>query len=449
MEQQEVKSGLKNWLQESVTIKLLFIAVLIILLLIPSSLVQNLIIERAERQNEINSQVSDDWSSAQLVQGPVLVIPYKKHVREADSANKMVNKEIIDNLYLLPNNLHIKTNLETQTLHRGIFSVVVYNSTIDVSGNFSIAAISQLNILPEQLLTDKARLIFSISDLKGLKTNPIIKVNSQQSLAEPSFNEHSVFNKGLQANINLSGSKETDFNFGYKLDLKGSDELSFLQLGKTTEVEATGNWNSPSFDGRYLPDTRTIDEKGFSARWKILYYNRPFPQQWIGDDTLLRDVKKRHDETFGVKLRIPVDQYQKTMRTSKYALLIITLTFISLFLTEVIRKQRVHMFNYILIGSSMIVYYALLLSFSEQTGFDLAYIIASVATVTLIGSFIASLLKNKKAAILLSFILSIFYAFIFVIIQLEDLALIFGSVALFITTAVLMYFSRKINWDKH
>jgi inner membrane protein len=325
----------------------------------------------------------------------------------------------------------------------------VYNSTIDVSGNFSIAAISQLNILPEQLLTDKARLIFSISDLKGLKTNPIIKVNSQQSLAEPSFNEHSVFNKGLQANINLSGSKETDFNFGYKLDLKGSDELSFLQLGKTTEVEATGNWNSPSFDGRYLPDTRTIDEKGFSARWKILYYNRPFPQQWIGDDTLLRDVKKRHDETFGVKLRIPVDQYQKTMRTSKYALLIITLTFISLFLTEVIRKQRVHMFNYILIGSSMIVYYALLLSFSEQTGFDLAYIIASVATVTLIGSFIASLLKNKKAAILLSFILSIFYAFIFVIIQLEDLALIFGSVALFITTAVLMYFSRKINWDKH
>jgi inner membrane protein len=137
------------------------------------------------------------------------------------------------------------------------------------------------------------------------------------------------------------------------------------------------------------------------------------------------------------------------MRTSKYALLIIMLTFISLFLTEVVRKQRIHIFNYLLIGAAMIIYYSLLLSFSEQIGFKLAYLVASLATIVLVTTFIGSLLKNWMASVLFGFILAIFYIFIYVIIQLEDFALMIGSIALFIIVSVLMYFSRKINWDKH
>jgi inner membrane protein len=160
-------------------------------------------------------------------------------------------------------------------------------------------------------------------------------------------------------------------------------------------------------------------------------------------------MKKHDDAIFGVRLRIPVDQYQQTTRTSKYAILIILLTFISLFLTELIGKQKVHVFNYILIGVSMIIYYILLLSFSEQIGYTAAYLVASAATIALISTFIASLLKNSKAAILFAFILTLFYTFIYIIIQLEDYALLMGSIALFIIVATLMYFSRKINWDKH
>ena len=181
----------------------------------------------------------------------------------------------------------------------------------------------------------------------------------------------------------------------------------------------------------------------------MLYYNNLIPQQWAGDDTLLNSPYKQQNATFGVKLRLPVDEYQKTTRTSKYAILIILLTFISLFLTELIRKQKIHSFNYILIGAAMIIYYTLLLSFAEQIGFNGAYLVASIATVTLITTFIASLLKNKLAAFLFACILSVFYIFIFVIIQLEDFALMAGSVALFIIISALMYFSRKINWDRN
>ncbi|MDF2431209.1 MAG: inner rane protein [Mucilaginibacter sp.] len=443
------KRSFMTWLQESVTLKLCFIGLLILILLIPSSLVQNLINERATRQDEIIKDVSDKWSSDQLIQGPVLMIPYKKHVKYLDNNNNEAEKDVIDNLYVLPDNLHIKADLKTQILHRGIFDVVVYNSIIKISGNFGKTNLNALNLLPAQLLPDKAKLMFSISDLKGLKTNPIVKAAGQQAQAEPTFNEHTAFKNGLQASVDLSATKDNNIPFDYVLDLKGSQELSFLHLGKTTDVEAKGNWANPSFDGRYLPDTRTVDNTGFSARWKMLYYNRPYPQQWVGDDTLLSNVKKQQDATFGIKLRVPVDQYQKTTRTSKYSLLIITLTFISLFLTEVIRRQKVHVFNYILIGAAMIIYYSLLLSFSEQIGFNYAYLVASVSTVTLITIFIASLIKNRNAALLFGFILSVFYTFIFVIIQLEDLALIFGSIALFVIVAALMYFSRKINWDKH
>jgi inner membrane protein len=438
--------GLLNWLKGSVTVKLLFIGFLILLLLIPSEMIQNLINERSGRQEDMEKDVSDKWSGSQLLQGPVLVIPYKKQVIEKDDNNKETTKVIIENACILPQDLHIKAGVSSEILHRGMFETVVYNTRVKVWGNFKPEP-DKLAITPDQLLMDKAKLTFSISDLKGLKTNPVIRSGGQALQVEPVFNDNRLFNNGLQAGINLAAIKDKTIPFDFDLDLKGSGELSFLHTGKTTDVEVSGNWATPSFDGRYLPDYRKVDAKGFNAKWRMLYYNRPFAQQWAADDTLINKMQSHDDAIFGVKLKMPVDQYQKTMRTSKYGILIILLTFISLFLTELIGKQKIHVFNYILIGAAMIIYYTLLLSFSEQVGYTVAYVIASVATIALVATFIASLLKNKIAALLFTVILAVFYIFIFVIIQLEDLALLIGSIALFIIVSVLMFFSRKINWD--
>lgn len=210
-----------------------------------------------------------------------------------------------------------------------------------------------------------------------------------------------------------------------------------------------GNWGTPSFDGRILPDTRKVNDSDFYARWHMLYYNTPYPQGWTGSDGLLNNQSKQRDATFGVKLRLPVDEYQETTRTNKYAILIILLTFVSLVLTELISKQKIHSFNYVLIGAAMIIFYTLLLSFSEQIGFNWAYLVASVATIGLITAFIGSLLQKRITALSFAGILLAFYAFIFIIIQLEDFALMAGSIALFIIVAVLMYFSRKINWNQN
>lgn len=440
--------GLSTWLQESVTIKLFFIGFLSLVLLIPSSMVNSLISERAGRQEEVDKEVADSWSGSQLIEAPVLVIPYKKKTEEKQADNKVVVKEVNDVVYILPNALQINAEVQPETLHRGMFETVVYTAKLKISGDFK-PDLAALGIPLSKLNLAGARLTFKVSDLKGLKTNPAIISGDKTLSAQPVFGEKDLLDGGLQAPIDLSVNVLATVPFNYTLDLKGSQNVSFLHTGKSTIVAIKSPWQTPSFTGRSSPDERTINKDGFTAKWHMLYYNRPFAQQWTGGDTLLNQMSTKQTAVFGVDLRTPVDQYQKTTRTGKYALLIIVLTFVALFLTEVIRKQRVHPFNYVLIGAALVIYYTLLLSFSEQVGYLAAYLIASVATIALVSTFIASLLKNKMMALLFAAILGVFYMFIYVLIQLEDLALLMGSVALFIILSLLMYFSRKINWDKH
>jgi len=448
--QKTVINELSSWFGESVLIKLGLIGILTLLLLIPSSLVQDLILERQARQKEVLSEISDKWSGSQLVAGPVMVIPYKTLISEKDAAGKSTYKEITTNIHILPETLTIESKAEPEVLHRGIFDAVVYNTKINVRGKFSPLELKKSGIDPSMILWNKAAVDIGISDLKGLKNNPVIKLAGIDYTVEPDLTSLKLFTNNLIILPDLSTDKNTALNFSFDLDLRGSNKLNFLHLGKNTIVTVDGNWNNPSFTGRYLPEERSVTKSGFAATWKMPYFNRSFPQQWVEEDAVIStiDTIKNNEASFGVKFILPVDQYQKTMRSAKYAILIILLTFISLFFTEIINKRKVHLLQYVLIGAAMTIYYTLLLSFSEQVGFNIAYLIASLSTVTLIGLFIFALLNNRKAAILFSGILTVFYGFIFVIIQLQDLALLFGSVGLFIIVAVMMYLSVKIDWNR-
>ncbi|MBD1392852.1 cell envelope integrity protein CreD [Mucilaginibacter glaciei] len=435
----------EKWYQNSILFKLGVITLLILLLLIPQSWIQDLIVERQANQTDNINIVSNKWSGSQLVQGPILMLPYKRQVSNAGS--KAPVQTVIEYLYVLPQNLNIEAGLNTELYKKGLVDVTVYNTKVLLKGNFSQPDLQKANLLTGQVMYDKARLIFGITDLKGLKNNPAINVQGQIYNAEPLTEQSRVFENAMQISFVLP--QTGNINFNYVLDIKGSNDLNFLHIGKTTDVELAGNWKSPEFNGRDLPDNRVVNEKGFKAKWHLLYYNRPFPQQWANNDTTLSGKKAHLSAQFGVRLQVPVGEYRKITRTAKYATLIILLTFVSLFLTELIRKQRIHLFNYTLIGAAMIVYYTLLLSFAEKIGYNYAYLISSISTIGLISLFTASLLKNVKAAVLFSIILTVFYTFIFVIIQLEDYALMVGSIALFVIVAALMYFSRKINWDNH
>jgi inner membrane protein len=252
--------------------------------------------------------------------------------------------------------------------------------------------------------------------------------------------------------------------------MNGSEQLFFTPLGKSTTVNINSPWQNPSFTGNMLPQKTEVTDKGFTATWKSMAHRRNFPQQWV-DNAFGFDYYFPHTVTaaetdhsergagiatvagssvaqssFGVDLYIPVNGYQKTLRTVKYALLCILLTFTAFFLIETAHKKSVHPFQYGLVGLALILFYTLLLSISEYTGFNSAYIIASVATIGLIGWFVKSILRSGKATTVLSVVLVLIYSYIFSLLQLQDYSLLLGSIGLFITLAVVMYFSKRLQW---
>ena len=453
------------WQKSKWIVKGCIIGLMAILFMIPLMYVKELIQEREERQQEVTSEISSKWAGPQNIAGPVLCIPFIQSY--TDTAGKIVSSKHIASF--LPEDLTISSTVNPTEKHRGIFKVMLYNSKTTIKGSFGKLPIEKLNIATDKFIWPEAFVKLSLSDIKGL--NDPVKLKWKDTLLE--LLPQNEFNaKGLSSSVAATSLNDVqNLSFSAEIDLKGSQLLLFTPLGKSTTVNISSSWQEPSFNGSALPQASELSNSGFTATWKSMAHTRDFPQQWIDDvvkvDSYIPPSSLPATETdiirtgsttdayspasvsnaaFGVNLYIPVNGYQKTMRTVKYALLCILLTFAAFFLIETVHKKSAHPFQYGLVGLALVLFYTLLLSFSEYTGFNAAYLIASVATIGLIGWFVRGILQSKKPATILSIVLVLIYSYVFSILQLEDYALLFGSIGLFLTLAVIMYFSRKISW---
>lgn len=433
----------------NVTLKLLFVGLLTLVLLIPTVWIFSLIDERQHRAESVVAEISQKWAGRQTLVGPILVIPYIVSETRVNASGNEYTVQRTENAYFLPDQLTITGEVEPEVLSRGFFDAVVYRSTVSTQATFKAPDFDGLGVSPENVQWANARYVVGLNDLRGISGTPVITVGGSKLETEQiadiykrsDVNEYSAM-PGIVLKTRWSSAADFQPDVALTIDFKGSQSLEFVPAGKETKVSLTGTWGNPSFDGKFLPETRTVTEKDFAASWSILHYNRPFPQQWTGTQTTLEGSR------FGVNLLVPVDQYQKSTRAAKYAILIILLTFVSLFMVEIIRKVRIHPFQYALIGVALIIYYTLLLSISEHLGFNVAYWIATIATVLLVAWYARTFLPDSSNTIFFSLMLTLFYAFIFVIIMQQDFALLTGSIGLFLVVAALMYFSRKITWYK-
>lgn len=226
-----------------------------------------------------------------------------------------------------------------------------------------------------------------------------------------------------------------------KLNIRGSRDVSFLPVGRKTSVQLSSGWGSPSFNGLFLPKKRVIDKDGFRAQWELFDYNREFPQQWKEDKWDLYHSK------FGLELFVPVDEYQQTTRSVKYAILFISLTFLAFFLLiEMFNKRRVHPIQYLLVGFSLSMFYLLLISLSEHLTFDIAYLISGICITGLTTFYTKSVSKKCSLTIIMGSIFAGLYGFLYIILRLEDYSLLVGTIGLFIILAAVMVFTRKIDW---
>lgn len=436
---------------QSNTAKIIMVGILTLILLIPLEFVKNLITERAQRQEEVISEINDKWGENIFLYGPILKIPYTFYeetlsINEITKETVKQKKAFTHYAYFFPEELKAKSNVTTKVLNRNNYESVVFSSKMKFEGNYIYPDFSSKNIANEDIQWDKATILIQTTNLKSIKDEVKINFGNTNLTFEPVYNSNSkntteALETGYIDLEKILTDGKTAFNFD--VSYNGSQQIKIMPIGKTTQVHMESNWASPSFTGNFLPDDKTkqISDSGFVANWKIMHINRAFAQQTFGS---LPDLSQY---AFGVDFVIPVNQYQQNERASKYGFLVIGLTFLIFFLIQSISKIKIHIFQYSMIGLALIMFYTLLISITEHSSFMKAYIIAGIAVITLITLYSISILKNRKFPMLIAASLSSLYTFLYVIIQLENYALLVGSIGLFAILAAVMYFSRKIDWS--
>ncbi|SCX84948.1 cell envelope integrity protein CreD [Flavobacterium caeni] len=435
---------------QSNTARMIMVGALTLILLIPLFFVQNLIQERQYRQKEVVREISGKWGESVYFYGPILKVPFQIYT-QTTSVNEKTKETTTQRIpethyaYFFPEVLQNTSAVNTTKRYRNNYESVVYESRMQFSGRYVTPDFSGKDIAAADIHWDKATVMIRTSNMGSIRDEVTLSLGGKKYAFEPMYSETkdsvATLETGFIDAKTFLDKPSVAFNFDVVYN--GSQQIRMVPIGKTTQARMTSNWPDPSFSGRFLPSdsTKKITDKGFVADWKILHINRPFGQQSFGN---LPDLS---DFAFGVNFIVPVDQYQQNERAAKYGFLVIGLTFLVFFLIQVVSKVRIHIFQYTMIGLALVMFYTLLVSITEHSSFLTAYLIAAVSVVAMIGLYSVSILKGRKFPLFIVGALSALYGFIYVIIQLENYALLFGSIGLFAILGAVMYASRKIDWN--
>ncbi len=405
--------------------KLFGIGVVSVLCLVASFLVLGVVSEREYRFTEAKNEIATLWGASQEVLGPVLVFE-KENVEKENEYT-----------YVLPEKLTVHVDIEPEIRSRGVFDTIVYTEKVRVDGVFSTSD------FPNSNFDTNPKLIVSLTDTRSIEKQVVLTWGSEEILFSPGTSESFFGESGMHAPVsNTRVQKEIPFSF--ELTLRGSGEGKVVPVGEETIVTMSSPWKSPEFIGAFLPTEREVSEVGFTAQWKVSSFSRSYPQTWSGVDFVNKEILA--SSAFGVNLYERVQIYTLVERSVKYAVLFILITFTAFFLFETLGKVRVHPIQYLLIGSSLALFYLLLLSFTEQIGFFKAYTLSSSMIVLLITLFSFKVVKQKLRTFIVCSMLTLLYVYMYFVLQLEEYALMFGSLLVFVLLASVMYLTRNMDW---
>jgi len=429
----------------SAVARLVVMGVLMLGMLLPLQMVQGVVSERTTRREVAVHEIGGTWGGFQTIGGPVLTIPYRHEW--IDNSGK--SQQSVARAFFLPDTLDVKATIEPQVLQRGLFRVVVYRTHVSMAGRFLRPDLTTIRPVPSQPLWDDATVSIGITDPRGLTRRLTFNWMGGDLPLTPGAEDAGIFAAGVHARAaGLSAvAARSPMSFAVEVDVNGSRDLRFLPAGSDTTVEMTSTWPHPSFNGAPLPAFRDVRDTGFTARWSVPYFSRGYAPEWTSNAMDRAQLKGLADASaFGVSLIQPVDIYQQSERAVKYAALFIVMTFVVFFLFEIVRSRLLHPIQYSFIGFAMCVFYLLLVSLSEHLGFDTAYVSASLATTALIALYSARVLEGVVEGAAIGGGLATLYGFLYLLLRLEDYALLAGSIGLFAMLALLMYATRQIDW---
>ena len=432
-------SDLVKWARHSVSGKVLFIAALVLLLLIPMGMIKGVVHERAYLLQSARTDIANAWGNAQTIGGPILAVPFR-YTRMLSG----VTVTTTDELYVLPQELRFEGEVRTEIRYRGIYQVPVYTAELQISGVLPPPEFGNDDSARE-ILWEDAYIALPLTDARPIKAAVRLTLGNQSADFAPGGTRVAGFGPQLSvpfAALGLANFVEAQA-FSFSLTLGGTGELKFLPLGDTTDVTLTSPWPAPSFSGAYLPETREISAAGFAATWHVLYLGRGYPSSWRQSRFVPNALAT---SAFGVNLIVPIGLYEASTRAAKYAVLFIGLSFLIYFLFEIFAGLRLHPLQYLLLGLTNCMFYLLLLAISEHLSFGLAYFLSSAASTTLISVYSSEVLGARRRVGPVAAALTVMYAYLYVTLQAEDFALLSGTLALFVVLALFMTMTRSIDW---
>jgi inner membrane protein len=429
--------------------KIMTIGALITLLLIPLFMIDSLVDERKAREREAKEGIALGWGPRLQMSGPLLVIPYKNYVDTVQTylgGSRTVTKEVLNYMYFYPSSLKVNADSKVSERRRGIFKANIYSADMHFDGHFGRLDVQKFDIPNDRIQWNDAFLMVTAPNGKSISGEPMMSFNGRELRFQSRWREPYSDGFHLRAEVGdarnlLPGEKHA---FKFDLSVRGTEDLYFYPSANDFALSVTSDWATPSFQGVTLPFNHSISKKGFTATWSDSLQDHNASTSGLAYERIAFD--NLYGSAFGVTFFDSVDKYQQTERTIKYGMLFILLTFLSFFLFEIKAKLHLHPFQYLLIGSANCMFYLLLLSLSEHIEFGASYLVASASVVLVIAGYAKAILGQFMRSGILSGVLTLFYGTMFFILIEQEFALLFGSLALFLCLAVVMFLTRNIDW---
>ena len=407
-----------------IILKSIIILVMILLLNLPMFKIDKLIFEREGRSDSVKKEFHKDWGGAQIITAPTIKIPYH-----------YPNSNAIHHYYLTPENYNVSGQIFPELKHRGIFQMPLFKAQLEISGQFNSQKLNALQENKQVIINwDEARLYQRMSEYSHLNRRVNLKWGNQETNLKLTSDQDQLM---LSSPIHIT-PEVWQKDFSYILDFNGSEELKFSPISNNIQINLEGKWNDVSYIG--MTSEESTSKGQFAAKWTKM--------NQVDRDWFTSPLLEANQDQFGAKLLMANDHYDKSHRATKYAFLLISLTYVAFFFIELISRKNIHPLQYALIGLALCLFYVLLVSFSEQLDFNLAYITSTSMTIGLISWYTLHILGNKKQALFMFVMQLIVYGFVFMVLQVQDYALIAGSVGLFFILSILMFFSKKIDFSK-
>lgn len=425
--------------------KLLLLCGMALLLSIPAFFVDNLVDERGRRADEAAKEIGSMVGGPQTFLGPTLAVPYTVPASVGNATPR-------SGVYLVfPEQALAKVGMNTEQRHRSLFKVAVFHAALHMEGDFDLRDVPRAAPLGALLDWDRAELLLGVSDAHGAQSDGTVAVNETAAtvltpaLLSPDL---SLGEENPRVHLTLLGRSAREFaspgarfHVTAELRFSGAQRFTMLAYGKSTTWQAQGDWPAPSFDGALLSAQRNVTKQGFNAAWTVPFLARGVAAE--GDATVIRGLES---SAMGITLVQVASPYQSVTRAIKYLPLFVGLVFLAYFAFEIASGRRVHPAQYVLVAVAQILFYLLLLSLAEHVGFDVAYVLAGASTVALLSANAGWVFASRKQGLRALAVFGPLYALIYLLLRMDDQALLVGSIAAFAAIAAIMYATRAVDW---